>query len=347
MGLWGPGRFSTGVDPAYKERVIAAAVDAIVQAVAALRPARFRFAVDERGAESMIADTREPIIIHGALRMMQAVDAGSGKTLGTLVSWDNHPETIWNRNLMITSGFPHYLREGIERGVWHGDTLIAEGLGGTAIFAPGNIGGLMTTDPSLEISDPFGDGAHLEPSFAKVRAQGLTLALLSMQALRSDAAVDIERGAIALRAKSVELPMDNWLYRLAAVAGLFDRGLSGWMKVRSEISFWQLGPADFLHHPGELYPEIADGGIEAPAGQDFELAPQETPPLRSVMTGQFRFISGLSNDMVGYIIPKSQWDQRPPHTYGQDRPPYGEINSLGPETAPILHRAMMDLMQAR
>jgi hypothetical protein len=168
---------------------------------------------------------------------------------------------------------------------------------------------------------------------------------LALAALRSDAAVEIDRGGITLRARSIDLPMDNWLYRLGAFAGLFDRGLSGWMKVRSEISFWQLGPADFLHHPGELYPEIADGGIEAPAGQDFAIPPQEVPPLRSVMTGQFRFISGLSNDMVGYIIPKSQWDQQPPHTYGQQHPPYGEINSLGPETAPILHAAMIDLIE--
>ena len=345
LGLWGPRRFTSGVDPAYKEKVINAAVAAISQAVDALQPARIRFAVDEHRAESMIADTRKPIVINGALRMMQAIDAETGTTLGTLVSWDNHPETIWNENLLITSDFPHYLREGIENGVWDGESLVAEGLGGIAIFAPGNIGGLMTTDPSLGIRDPFSDTVYVEPSFEKVRAQGLTLALLSMEALRSEAAVEIERGGIALRARSVELPMDNRLYRLGAIAGLFDRGLTGWMRIRSEISIWRLGPAEFLHHPGELYPEIADGGVEAPEGQDFAILPQEVPPLRSVMTGQFTFISGLSNDMIGYIIPKSQWDERPPHTYDSDKPPYGEINSLGPETAPLLHSAMMELMQ--
>ena len=49
--------------------------------------------------------------------------------------------------------------------------------------------------------------------------------------------------------------------------------------------------------------------------------------------------------MIGYIIPKSQWDVKPPHTYGYENRPYGEINSLGPETGPILHSAMMELIE--
>ncbi len=347
LGLWGPGRFTSGVDPVYLEQVKFASVEAIRQATERLRPARFRFAVDRDGAGHMIGDTRKPIVVNGDLRMMQVLDAERDSTLGTLVSWDNHPETIWNDNLMITSDFPHYLRDGIENGIWHGDSLVAEGLGGTAIFAAGNIGGLMTTHPSVEIRDPFRDTVYLEPSFDKVRAQGVKLARMAIGALQSDDVTEVDRAGITLRARTVMLPLDNRLYRLGAFFGLFDRGMTGWMRFRSEVAFWQLGPADFLHHPGELYPEIADGGIEAPEGQDYNIPPQEIPPLRSEMTGEFRFISGLSNDMIGYIIPKSQWDEKPPHTYGYESPPYGEINSLGPETAPVLHSEMIKLIQDR
>lgn len=122
--------------------------------------------------------------------------------------------------------------------------------------------------------------------------------------------------------------------------------MTGWMKFRSEIAFWKLGPASFLHHPGELYPEIADGGIEVPDGQDFNIGPQEIPPLREIMTGDFKFITGLSNDMIGYIIPISQWDADPPYTFGNQRSPYGEINSLGPHTGPILYSGLKRLIEA-
>jgi len=35
------------------------------------------------------------------------------------------------KNLLITSDFPHYVREGIERGIFNGDTLVKPGIGGS------------------------------------------------------------------------------------------------------------------------------------------------------------------------------------------------------------------------
>ncbi len=347
MGLWGPGNFRSGVDPEYMKYVKVQSVEAIKAAVSSIRPATFRFASDYNNAANMIIDTRNPVVINPEIRIMQAIDMETGGTIGTLVQWDNHPETIWSRNLLITSDFPHYLREGLEKGIYHNDSLVTPGLGGVAIFATGNIGGLMTTSPKVFIECPFTSKTYLEPSFEKVRAQGLRLAQLTIGALNSEYATEMENGSITLRAKTIQLPLENRLFRLGAALGLFNRGLSGWMKFRSEISYWEMGPASFLHHPGELYPEIADGGIESPEGQDFAIEPVEVPPLRHVMPGQYRFISGLSNDIIGYIIPKSQWDVKPPYTYGRDSRPYGEINSLGPDTAPMLHSEMLKLIKGQ
>ena len=344
LGLWGPGRFRSGVDKEYLKFVIEQAASAVILAEERLRPAHFRFAVEENGAASMLGDTRMPYIINPAIRLMQAVDAASDSTLGILAMWDNHPETIWNKNLLITSDFPHYFRQGLEEGLWHEGELQENGFGGTVLFAIGNIGGLMTTHPSTPVESPFTDKIYLEPTFGKVRAQGYKLAQLSMKALKNEEATLLTAGSIGLRARSIELPLDNPLFRIGAVAGLFDRGMSSWMRFRSEIAYWTMGPASFLHHPAELYPEIAYGGIESPDGQDFEIPPLEIPPLIEVMDGKYRFMAGLSNDMIGYVLPKSQWDQNPPHTYGYENPPYGEINSLGPETGPILHSEILRLI---
>jgi hypothetical protein len=54
---------------------------------------------------------------------------------------------------------------------------------------------------------------------------------------------------------------------------------------------------------------------------------------------------GLANDEIGYIIPKRQWDQSPPHAYGRSKPQYGEVNSCGPEVAPIIMQALADCIQ--
>jgi hypothetical protein len=126
--------------------------------------------------------------------------------------------------------------------------------------------------------------------------------------------------------------------------GILDFGMTGWFKTRSEIAAFTVGPASFLSIPGEIYPEIINGGIETPEGRDFQIDVVEYPPLRKLMPGSFRFIIGLSNDEIGYIIPKSQWDVQPPYTYKRDNAPYGEENSIGPETAPILYREFRNIL---
>lgn len=346
IGLWGPSTFKSGVNPEYVDRVKKGALEAIELATERLKPAYFRFAYDEYGSASMLGDTRKPLVMNPIINVMQALDVETDSTLGTLVTWDNHPETIWNNNLMITSDFPHYLRDSIENGIWKDNELFMEGLGGTAIFAIGNIGGLMTTHPSVPVESFITGEVFLEPTFDKVKAQGENLGILALNALKSDTMSEFRFGGIDLRAKTIELPLDNRYFRLGAALGLFERGMSSWMKVRSEVAYWKMGPASFLHHPSELYPEIAYGGIEAPENSDFNIPPQEVPPLIEFMHGRYRFMPGLSNDMIGYVVPKSQWDTKPPYTYDSESRPYGEINSLGPETGPILHRALIELMNS-
>jgi hypothetical protein len=78
-------------------------------------------------------------------------------------------------------------------------------------------------------------------------------------------------------------------------------------------------------------------------GADYEIEPVEVPPLRSAMRGRVNMMVNLANDALGYIIPKSEWDNRSPYLYGSEQVTYGEIVSAGPETAPLLHRAFLEL----
>jgi len=270
------------------------------------------------------------------LRLIQAIDTETDATLGTLVSWGNHPETLWSDNLYISSDFPHYVREYIEKGVYDGDDLVQPGLGGVAVYINGAIGGLMTTRASMPLDDPFLDTTYTEASFEKVKAQGARLAMLALTALENPDTV-VQHANLSVRAKTLDLPLDNNMFRIAALTGLLDFGMTGWFKTRSEIAAFEVGPASFICVPGEIYPEIVNGGVEAPEGQDYEMDPIEDPSLRELMPGKYRFVIGLSNDEIGYILPKSQWDEEAPYTYSRDKAPYGEENSLGPETAGILY----------
>jgi hypothetical protein len=114
--------------------------------------------------------------------------------------------------------------------------------------------------------------------------------------------------------------------------------------LRTEVAAFRIGPASFIAVPGEIYPEIVNGGIESPKGADFELEPLEVPPLREEMPGRFRFVIGQANDAIGYIIPKSEWDDEAPWIYGAEEETYGEIVSVGPETARRVHAAVREVL---
>ena len=121
--------------------------------------------------------------------------------------------------------------------------------------------------------------------------------------------------------------------------------MTGWFKAHSEVAGIRFGPATWLSIPGEIYPEIVFGGVEAPPGQDFAIEPVETPPLQDFMTGTYHYYIGLSNDEVGYIVPKSEWDNQEPWLYLDEDDTYGEENSLGPETAPLLYSGLKEILQ--
>ena len=162
--------------------------------------------------------------------------------------------------------------------------------------------------------------------------------------MRTTPVTEEPNARLTIAARTIELPLDNRLFRLASALGTIDRGQPQWNRIRTEVALVRLGNATLACVPGELYPEIANGGIVHPDGADFDVDPVEVPPLRTLLPGRVKFLVGLANDEVGYIIPKSEWDDRPPWLYGASDRHYGEINSLGPETGPLLHAAFKALV---
>ena len=72
---------------------------------------------------------------------------------------------------------------------------------------------------------------------------------------------------------------------------------------------------------------------------------QEVPNLRSQFPNKLNLMVNLANDSIGYIIPKSEWDEDAPWIYGENEETYGEVVSLGPNTAPIIHEKLVKLIE--
>jgi len=342
MGLWGADVLHTGVDPNYRKQVIAAAARAFGEAVAALQPVRVAFHEIPTPTDGLVADTRKPIVFDPDIRVMHFTSAANGGTLGSIVGWANHPETPWGKNTEITSDFCGYLRDALEQGVTDEGRVLAAGVGGIHLYVNGAVGGLMTTHPSVTVRDPYLEQDYKEPSHEKSRAVAHQLASRILPVLTSGNSASTDVAPIGIRARTIELPIHNKLFLAAAYLGLIDRGHVRWKKMRTEVALVTLGEASIACVPGEIYPEIINGGIERAPGGDYDIEPLEVPPLRELMPGRIKFVFGLANDELGYIIPRSEWDEKPPRLYGS-KGVYGEINSCGPDTARLVHAALADL----
>jgi len=343
MGLWGPDYLHTGVDARYKEQVITAAARAMGAAVAALEPARVAFHEIPVATAGLVADTRKPIIFDPGIRVMHFTRPGTVQTIGSLVAWADHPETPWGSNTEITADYCGFLRDALENGMQSGADTPILGVGGTHLYVNGAIGGLLSTTPSVTVHDPWLNQDFQKPSHEKSRAVGRVLASLVLQRLYDTNAPAATVAPISIRARTLEVPMDNIAFLLAPVLGLLDRGQPHWKTLRTEVALITVGDAAIACIPGEIYPEIVNGGIEQAPGGDFPIAPLEVPPIREFMPGKIKFVFGLANDEIGYIIPKSEWDQHAPYLYGAPKGVYGEINSVGPDTANTIHAALRSL----
>lgn len=343
LGLWGPDYRESGVDPEYLEQVLTASVKALELAVKEIQPATVAFRHIPLKPEEYQTDTRKPIVYDPDLRVMHFKSRDGMNTLGSIVTWANHPETPWAANTEITADFCGVLRDALENGVRIEDQTLDPGLGGIHLYINGAVGGLMSTTPSVAVTDPYRQQVFKEPSHEKSRAVGLRLASQILPVLRTNASGFNSQIPLSIHAETIHLPMDNRGFLLATFLGLIDRGHVKWKQIRSEIALLRIGDASIACIPGEIYPESVNGGIQNPEGADFKVSPTEKPPIRELMPGHIKFVFGLANDEIGYIIPKSEWDADPPFLYGAEKSPYGEINSLGPDTAPVLHQAFREL----
>ena len=349
QGLWGPGLFTSGVDPQYMESLKRNILSAVEKAIANLEPANMSIARIPSDPLTPIVDKRKPVVIDEDIRalMFQRAD---GSVIGTLVNFGIHVELAWDRNLLLTADIAGYLRQGVSDGIYYDGELLKPGLGGTTLWLTGNIGGLMTSGPSDEIYDTFLRKNITKAGHDKARAFGYSLANSVIEAAQRGTFTDSDNTLLTVRAREVELGITNFMLALGTLTGLVDSDPTlhltpPFVRYRSEIAFIQLGNATITGIPGELYPEIAVGGIENPSGADYLLAPQEIPHLRSQLPGDVNLMVNLANDAIGYIIPKSEWDDEAPWIYGEKEETYGEIVSLGPDTAPAIHRAVTEIIK--
>jgi len=283
MGLWGPNPFTDGKDPRLMDYIQNQTVAALREAQRELQPARITLAKttlpDNFGR--ILKDRRDPIVLDTHLTAMK-IDDLKGNTIATVVNASIHPETLGGKGSLITSDFPHYLREGIEKGGFQIQGQPVKGLGGIAIYFNGAVGGLMTT-LGAEVKDESGKVLP-QRSWEKMQRIGELMAGAALEALREQRPADID--TLLAQSNTILLPIDNKYLRTLTAKGVIRResytdgrpakAPEVGREIMTEVdlvTFSHSGTdseprsaeadtplAQIITLPGELFPEIALGG---------------------------------------------------------------------------------------
>ena len=349
QGLWGPSFLNSGVNDVYMKRLKKDFISTLKMAIDNLETAEMSFALIPTNPLTPIKDKRKPIVIDDDIRAI-LFNRPDGSIIGSLINFGIHVELAWDKNLDITSDVAGYLRRGISHGIYYDEKLVKPGLGGTTLWLTGNIGGLMTSGPTDPIYDPVMKKMITKPSHAKARAYGYSLANSVIDAFQAGEFKTSHKPTLSVQSLEIELGIENLILSFATLLGIIDADTKfslrpPLIRYLSEVAFIQMGDVSITGIPGELYPEIAVGGIENPKGADFVIAPKEVPDLRSQFPDKLNLMVNLANDSIGYIIPKSEWDEDAPWIYGENEETYGEVVSLGPDTATVIHKNVMMLIE--
>ena len=361
LGLYGPKPLETGIDGKYLDWVDQRIATTAADAVRAMQSARLELGRDDHPLLGLLQGVdRPPVVKDPFLFVMRLIARSTGRTIATVVNWSDHPEVLGRKNTQITSDYPYWVRAYLEKQ-----------LGGTALFFSGSIGKVSPLGGQVSLPDPETGKIAEDGTWRKAELLGTEIGRLAERALKNAEQVNLD--SFSIQTGIVFVPMHNPNFRAAEAAGVFagrkplytdgklDPGTEkrdlpdvGRVEyaighdIQTEVDYIQLraggrAVAEILTIPGEIYPELVNGGIARYPGADYPEAPLE-PVLREQLKTTYQFIFGLGNDEIGYLIPKAEWDEEPPWLMNAAEPWYGEVNSVGPDAAGAVLRALVALI---
>jgi hypothetical protein len=313
MGLWGPDQTTSGVDLGYLDFVNDQVVQCILEADAALAPAAMRFATGSTVGTSLpphpdlVADGHvlqpyvipgnlfnpplaEPYVVEGdageivnpSVPALQIRDALSEATIATVVNYASHPESLGSDNTLITSDFPHFMREALEARY-----------GGTAIYVSADLG-VLQGPLDVDVTDPLTSQPATRRTFRFAEVMGQLLADRAAAALDAVPSWDRNPALDVAGSGPILVEIQNTFFKVLAGYGVFGRRIpvtiDGRQYVESEVNAIRIGPAQLAVTPNELDPQIGDR-------------------YRDRMSqASHRWVLGLGNDEIGYQMPQEKYN---------------------------------------
>ena len=300
---------TTGVDAYYMDYLVEQIAQAAVAAEKDLEPASVRVGqvALPAGVAVRLSDnwpttdngTDKPVAIDPKLGVIQARDA-NGAPIFTVMSLAAHNQEIGHSGDDavaddISSDWPGYFAA----------RIAAQG-GGTGIFLVGDNG--SEEDP-ITVPEQGGEG-----TYQQAQATGEALADASLTA--ATGAATIAAGEVRTTRREFCVPLENNLFKAAAVAGLFgDRqtyvtagctpAAHAGDGLQTTVGLADVGPdLQLVLDPGEAFPALMVGSRWGFEDVPAECQGRANPPVPTWLShAEHRLQVGLANDFIGYLIP--------------------------------------------
>lgn len=378
LGLWGTDTVVDGKFPLYMSFVDRQVARAITEAVARLTPvARVTAMRADPEADPSLrglqvrTGCRPPFVFDEELRALAFHDA-AGAAIATLVNWGTHPESLEDRNELISSDFIHFIRDEVEREIGGTSVYFSADLGAAEIVGDTCVGGAPARHP--DGSNEF--DRRDEIGFARTEALGRIVGSAVVRGLRAGESLAV--AGLDVRKASYRVAASNLTFELGRSLGVLDldpavydpalcpgaQGLCGpveqYAVSLNDVKGEPL--AQVITVPGEVFPELYLGVAnhrrtdcpEADTGLPAE------PSIRDAMRAPYRFVIGLSPDETGYVVPgydfypANIFDEASDPCVGQAYDPdyprrrvpthYHEVLSIGVEAASYVTCKAVELL---
>ncbi len=331
QGLWGEKFYKTGRNDAFMEELKKKAAAAIISAYENRKDGKLFYSFLK--TEDMLYDHREPTAYDPNLTKIR-FEAFDGSEEIHLINFACHAELLGSKTKQISADFPCYMIREIEK----------NNKNTNALFFNGAIGGMIS---AKEIRKVYRESIDCE---AYTKQYGKALGELA-NSMKEETELE---PVINVRSVPLKILGANFVLIIARLLNVLNNdilrsGKRSQAYVASELGYMELGKnqVGIFLIPGELFPELWDGNF-FPAELSATGKNAEYHILRDMSSCDHRFIIGLCNDELGYIVPDNDFivNEKIPYieaaTDIHGRRHYEETNSTGPETA----RTILDTTEA-
>ncbi len=335
MGIWGPLPFS-GKDEKFMKILFSAVKQAAFDAYKSRKEGELFLGTVE--VPDMQEDIRTPIVYSKTLTRFRFVpDDGSNETW--ILNFASHSESLQGCNHLVSADFPCYLRERIK--------IKTEA---DVLYTVGAIGGMISMDIPEE-----GRLRKEHRLIESTRNIGYKLA---------DYAISISNDTkiaplVNFATKDFYSDVDNTVLTLACEIGLLTADkyataqAPNFWKLKTEITYYEIGGKKILLLPCEIFPELVFGGAlsseESATGKGSEVNP---PLLCDIVDDKEILVFGLANDELGYVLPPNDFllNEKSPYLdkaidkFGRRH--YEETNSMGPNISKEIADAVKNIIES-